>query len=142
MRCACARKVAQPNAGILVDALHLIRSGGRPADVAALKPGTVSYVHLCDALAREIAPADFAEEARTNRLYPGEGGLPLGELLQALPADTPLSLEAPNARYADRPPAEQLRIAGEVTRAFVEKWRPNCAIPRAGKEHTTAESAK
>lgn len=43
-------KAASPaNAGLLVDALHLSRSGGSPADLAAYDPALFSYMHLCDA---------------------------------------------------------------------------------------------
>jgi len=37
-------------------------------------------------------------EARVQREVPGEGGFPLGELLAAVPAGTPISLEVPHAR--------------------------------------------
>ena len=37
------------NAGVLVDALHLSRSGGSPADLAQYDPALFSYMHLCDA---------------------------------------------------------------------------------------------
>ena len=39
--------------------------------------------------------AAIIAEAREGRLPPGEGSLPLGDLLEALPADTSLSVEMP-----------------------------------------------
>jgi len=41
--------VEPANAGVLVDALHLSRSGGSPADLAQYDPALFSYMHLCDA---------------------------------------------------------------------------------------------
>jgi sugar phosphate isomerase/epimerase len=88
---------AVPNAGLIIDALHLARSGGTPADVARLNPSTVALVQLCDAPA--VAPGFEAlrDEARNRRELPGEGELPLDALLDALPAGVWLDIEAPTA---------------------------------------------
>ncbi|WP_116131414.1 sugar phosphate isomerase/epimerase [Tropicimonas sp. IMCC34043] len=107
--------VARPNARILIDALHLFRSGGSIAEVAALDPASVGYLHLCDAPLQSPSAGGFAEEARGHRLYPGEGGLPLVELLSALPPELPVSVEAPTRNHAHAPMAEQIRRAGAVT---------------------------
>jgi sugar phosphate isomerase/epimerase len=79
--------------GILVDALHVQRCGVRLDELRAVDPGLISYVQLCDALLK--APADPVHEARAARLLPGEGQLPLLELLAALPDDIPVAVEAP-----------------------------------------------
>lgn len=96
--------------GILVDALHFHRSGGRPEQLRALDPGLLPLVQLCDA---PLAPpnnlprpsalpggqstdgSDLQLESRAMRLLPGEGELPLGELLDVLPDGIPVSVEAP-----------------------------------------------
>ena len=70
--------------GILVDALHLSRSGGTPADVAAVDPALLPYLQLCDAPA-DAAHDDLLHEARHLRLLPGDGALPLAALLDAAP---------------------------------------------------------
>jgi len=73
------------------------------------------YLQLCDALPG--VPADMQEiirQARSDRLFPGEGGLDLRGLLRALPADLPISLEIPMAR--PMPPYERARTALEKTR--------------------------
>jgi sugar phosphate isomerase/epimerase len=87
----------QPNAGVLVDALHVARSGSTLADVAAIPRQLLHYAQLCD------APADvpttlegLLHTARIERLLPGEGGIDLVGLLNVLPADLPLSIEIPN----------------------------------------------
>ncbi len=89
-----------PSGGVLVDALHLQRSGGSAADVRALDPALIPYLQLCDAASREPAtdPAAAAREAGSERLAPGDGCLPLGDLLDAVPPGAAVSLEVPNPR--------------------------------------------
>jgi sugar phosphate isomerase/epimerase len=93
--------VRKTNAFVLLDALHLIRSGGTVAAVAALDPELIGSVQLCDAPLASPPPSEIVDEARGNRLLPGEGELPLRELLAALPKEVPLSAEVPLAREPD-----------------------------------------
>jgi len=87
--------------GVLVDALHVQRCGVPLAALRAVDPGLISYVQLCDApLAAPgagAASADAMREARAGRLLPGEGQLPLRELLDALPDGIPVAVEAPRS---------------------------------------------
>lgn len=106
-------------AGLLVDALHLQRSGGSPADIAALDPALLDYAQICDAPLQGPAPDQRRAEAIGRRLYPGEGELPLAELLAALPPNAPLSVEAPNARTASLPRQDRARLAAEATRRLL-----------------------
>jgi sugar phosphate isomerase/epimerase len=126
------RKVAHPNAYLLIDALHLIRSGGTPDDVAALDPRTIAYVHLCDAPDERVAPS-LVEESRAGRLFPGEGGLPLQRLMDGLPAGTSVSLEAPNGLYAALPAKERLRLAGAATLRFMTAMRERRAATSSAR---------
>jgi sugar phosphate isomerase/epimerase len=104
--------VGESGGGIIIDPLHLQRGGGTPADVRSLDPKLIAYCQLCDApLAaphnlprpRELPRGqsvegitDLALEARAVRLLPGDGELPLGEIISAVPAGVPLSVETPN----------------------------------------------
>jgi sugar phosphate isomerase/epimerase len=85
------------NAAVTVDALHLARSGGSPADVAALDAGQISYVQLCDGPA-SAPPEGYAWEAATERMLPGEGELPVHALVEAVAPGVPLGVEAPSQR--------------------------------------------
>ncbi|MGH7042792.1 MAG: sugar phosphate isomerase/epimerase family protein [Acetobacteraceae bacterium] len=108
---------AQPNAAVLVDALHLARNGGVPDDVRALPAGLVRSAQLCDApTAAPASRAAIIAEARGARLAPGAGALPLSALLDALPEDTILSCEIPMAGVAA--PAERARLAWQATAAL------------------------
>lgn len=95
----------QPNAGLLVDALHYHKSAGTPEQVAEIPKEWVHYVQFCDSpLAYSSAIDDLIHAARAARLYPGEGELDLLSLLKAIPSDTVLSIEVP-----------KLALVGEVS---------------------------
>lgn len=112
-------RAGSPNAHVMVDALHLFRSGGAPAEVAAAAPGRIGVCQLCDA--PRIAPprAQLATEARESRLPPGSGGLPLADLVAALPLDVLLAAEVPNqALFVGLSPVERALIAFRSTSAL------------------------
>ena len=89
------------NAGILVDALHVSRSGTTPDDLRAIPRELLHYAQICDApTAAQIGRAFTVEEmihtARCERMLPGEGGIDLKALFAALPSDLPVSVEIPH----------------------------------------------
>ena len=82
--------------GALVDAIHLSRTGGSPADLAGVPPQYIRSAQLCDAPSRRPATNEaIIQEARSGRLPPGNGELPLRELLAAMPQDTAIGVEVP-----------------------------------------------
>lgn len=110
----------QPNARLLIDALQFFRSGATPADLASVDPVLMPYMQLCDGLrASPVTVDERRREARTDRRLPGEGELPIAELLCALPAGIPISIEAPTLRLAGLPFNQQARIVGDTTRKFL-----------------------
>lgn len=119
------RRTGAANFGLLVDSLHLSRSGGTPADIAALDPRHIVFAQLCDAVATIPPPAALANEARTGRLYPGAGALPLYAFLDALPPGLEIECETPYTAVGDRPAAEQARLAGDAIRRFLADY---CAV--------------
>ena len=111
------RRSRRPNASVLIDALHFSRSGGLPAHVARVEPALLRYAQICDAGPDMPAPTDTPSlicEARTGRLLPGEGVLPLKELVAALPADLPLAIEAPCRATAALPAVERAKRAHQA----------------------------
>jgi sugar phosphate isomerase/epimerase len=118
---ALLAEVRPADAVVLVDALHLSRSGGSPADLARYDPALFSYMHLCDAPAVPPAPEGVRSEARGGRLYPGEGGLWLGYFIRAFPRGTPIAIEAPNERRSGLAPAARAGLAMSETRRLLEE---------------------
>lgn len=91
------------DAGILIDAIHFDRAGNVASDLAGVPAARLPYLQLCDAPAER--PRDtqtLLYQAREERMMPGDGGLDLAGLLQALPADAPISVEVPMRTLAKR----------------------------------------
>ena len=112
----------RPNASVLVDALHFSRSGGIPAHVGTVDRSLFRYAQICDASADMPGPTDapnLIREARTGRLLPGEGVLPLRELVAALPAGIPLAIEAPARATAALPASERAKRAYQALSALL-----------------------
>lgn len=112
------RRIDHPAAKLLIDTLHLARAGDGVQDVSALNPDDIAYIHIADAVVDHPGLDGLAGESRAGRLYPGEGALPLRELFGRLPAEMPVSLEAPHRDQQDMPAAQRLLLAGRQTRAF------------------------
>ena len=85
-----------------------------------MSPALFDYVQPCDARATRPSDADIPLEARSGRLYPGDGELPLRELLAALPAGIPLSLEAPSQRHAVLSVTERASLIAAKTRRLFD----------------------
>jgi sugar phosphate isomerase/epimerase len=86
------------NGKVLIDALHLFRSGGLVADVHAADPQWIGALQLCDAPLHGPETNDVPSilaEARAGRLPPMEGELPLLELIRAVPSSVPIGVEVP-----------------------------------------------
>lgn len=91
---AIVEGAGQPNGGVLADALHWDRTGGKVEDLRILPPSRIHYFQLCD------APADYDRSdagliaiARGGRLMPGMGDINLKAFVGALPNDVPVSVE-------------------------------------------------
>lgn len=113
-----ARAAARPNGKLLIDVLHLSRSGGSPEKARAIDPALVPLVHFCDAPPKpsdDRSVDELRKESRTARMLPGEGSLWLAELLDALSPDVAISVEAPSARHAHLPAGERARLAYDAT---------------------------
>ncbi|HEY7274298.1 MAG TPA: TIM barrel protein [Actinoplanes sp.] len=116
--------------GLIVDPLHIQRSGDDITDLRRVDPSALGYLQLCDGpravpeslrvpgrLPRGQSAGDDVRqlESRAGRLLPGEGDIPVADFAAALPADLPVSVEAPNrALLADLGPEGFLRRAREA----------------------------
>jgi sugar phosphate isomerase/epimerase len=103
------------NAALLVDAIHFFRAGDRFGEI----PEKLNYMQLCDARAeRPVDMQEIIRQARSDRLFPGEGGLDLAGLMRALPPDLPVSVEIPHARPMS--PHERAQRALAATRELLQ----------------------
>lgn len=109
------------NAGVLIDPLHFDRGGSVPAEIAGVPRSFIRYIQMCDAPAeRPTTLEGLLHHARAERLLPGEGGLDLAGILRAIPADTPISMEIPQATLARTMPATtRARRALEATKRLL-----------------------
>jgi len=92
--------VGRPNFRLLIDTMHIVRSGSGAADLAALDPALIGYVQICDALLEPVVP-NYGEESLSERMVPGQGELPLGEILAVLPPGRVIGLEVPMRQAAE-----------------------------------------
>ncbi|WP_313434661.1 TIM barrel protein [Novosphingobium sp.] len=118
-------RVEHPLAAVLVDPIHVDRSGTTVAEVAAVDPALMPYAQFCDARAARPDPADFAAviaDAVDLREQCGAGSLPLAALLEALPSDIPLSIELRSAalREAFEHPVLRAKAVLAATRGWLE----------------------
>jgi len=87
----------------------------------------IDYVQLSDAPLKPRIPS-YMEEATFERMVPGEGELPLSDMLAAMPADLVVSLEVPLRSQAETGigPEIRLRHCVEVMRRLLAPLqRPN-----------------
>jgi sugar phosphate isomerase/epimerase len=123
-RVRSSRAAASPNAKLLIDALQFFRSGATAGDLASVDPSLLPSMQLSDG-PRAAPPSVEGRkiEARTARLLPGEGQLPIASLVEAMPRDIPISVEAPTRRLAGLPFPDQARIVADATRRFLATLR-------------------
>lgn len=101
------------NAGVplVLDTFHLAVSRASLPEIPSLPSMAIGLVHLSDALTRGTT----LEELRDgDRVLPGEGELPLVDLLTAISRTGyhgPISVEVFHPRYGERDPAEVSREA-------------------------------
>lgn len=110
------RRVAHPNLGVLVDTFHFYAGISKLEDIRRLKPGEISWVHIDD-----VPPMPRELLADTDRVYVGEGVLPLEEILSvlALVYQGPVSFEA--FQYAEQDPYNVARKAyGGLAKLFAK----------------------
>lgn len=107
---AAIAKIGHPNLGLLLDSMHVFRSGATRADLAALDPARIFYAQLCDAPSIS-KHASYGQEARDHRLPPGAGELPLQDFIAALPPNLLLGLEIPMLSEAESGIGPEQRLA-------------------------------
>jgi len=112
------RIVAATAAGkISLDPLHIVRSGVTPERLRMIDPALFGYLQICDGPAT-ASPEEYMREAGADRLLPGEGVFPLGEIMALVPRDRPVGMEIPreSERAAGVSATERVGAALAATR--------------------------
>ena len=112
--------VGAGNLGFGICPMHLIRSGGSAADIAALDPDLLFYGQLNDGFGLQVAEAYFDEVH--DRQLPGRGDFPLRNILRALPEHVPIEVKCPSdsRRKAGVSALEYAREAASLARALLD----------------------
>jgi sugar phosphate isomerase/epimerase len=97
---AARKHVGRPDFQLLIDTMHLVRSGFGVADLTALEPGSIGYAQLSDTTLQPRID-NYMQEATFERMVPGEGELPLRDIVDALPPDIVIGLEVPRLSLAE-----------------------------------------
>ena len=107
---------------LVIDCVHLVRTGCTAETLSGIPPEYVGHVQICDGPAT-IAPDELGFESTANRLYPGEGAFPLVEILAAVPPGATLGLEVPNVSRLERgvPPVDRAREAISAAAAVLDR---------------------
>jgi sugar phosphate isomerase/epimerase len=86
-------KVGNPSLGISADSLHVARTGTNLAQLAAVPAGLIVHAQLNDGPA-SLPVERQLDEARGERLLPGEGEFDLVGFIRALPPAVTIGVEA------------------------------------------------
>jgi sugar phosphate isomerase/epimerase len=119
---AALEYVGRPDFRLLIDTMHLVRSGSGAADLTALDPEHIGYAQLNDTTLQPRIE-NYMEEAMYERMVPGEGELPLRDILSALPPDIVIELEVPrrSLALAGVGPIDRLRPCVEAARRLLSE---------------------
>ena len=116
---AIANDCGEANCRILLDSWHLARTGGTAADIRALPAGSIGAMQLSDRI--PPMPGE-AYVPMTGRLLPGEGSLPLYEIVAAALQNSP-GLSAEVEVFSAELSALPVAAAAARTAAAMAKWR-------------------
>jgi sugar phosphate isomerase/epimerase len=107
---ALVEAVDAPNCGVMLDTWHFYRTAGELDQLRSLAPGTIRAVQVSDAKA-DLRGSGAAPPTR-DRLVPGDGDIPLREILTIAVANCPdatIGAEVFSRRLAADPPVERAR---------------------------------
>jgi 2-keto-myo-inositol isomerase len=114
---AIVKAVNRENIGLVLDTFHFYAGGSSVGAIRDVVPEKIFILHINDA---EKLPKAELQDA--HRLFPGEGVIPLGEIVAGLKNihyDGPVSLEMFRPAYWFRPPEEVATKGINAIRKFL-----------------------
>jgi sugar phosphate isomerase/epimerase len=119
------QRAHRPNGRLLIDLLHVFRSGGTPEMLRDVPSSALGSLQLSDAPRSDPTDAGIVDEARQGRLFPGEGELPLAAYLDALPRGIPVGAEVPTgSTHPELRALERAAMACTASRRLLAAWEP------------------
>jgi 2-keto-myo-inositol isomerase len=112
--------VNRPSVGLVIDTCHFYAGGSQLASIEAVDPEKLLIFHINDV---EERPKEMIEDA--HRLLPGEGVMPLADILsrlQQIGFDGLCSIELFRPEYWERDPAELAAAARAATMKVLEPY--------------------
>ncbi len=116
---AIAEATGEPNCTILLDTWHLARTSGTATHIAALPAGSIGALQLCD---RTEPPPGTPYRPMTGRDLPGEGELPLRDIVLAARANSP-GITAEVEVFSAELAGLGIDAAAERTASAIATWR-------------------
>lgn len=120
------RKADHPAAALLIDTIHFQRAGHRAAQLEDVEASLLPYTQICDGNRDcDNSFEAYLEDAIDLRSCPGEGSLPVAEIIGMLPEAIPLSLEIRSKIYRDRfaDPADRASAVRTASLAYLEQHK-------------------
>ena len=98
--------VDAPNVGILLDLLHVVRSGTTFKEIKACDPKLFPYAQWCDGTAQPVGLSDseLIIDALDNRLIPAQGKLDALKFESLFDTDVPFSIEVRSKHLREKFP--------------------------------------
>jgi 2-keto-myo-inositol isomerase len=116
---AIVQQANRPNLGIIIDTTHFYAGGSTPESIREVDPKRLVVLHINDV--EDVAKPDITDG---HRLYPGEGVIPLQDILGVVRAtgwDGVLSVELFREEYWQQNPLAVAREAKAKTMAVWER---------------------
>jgi sugar phosphate isomerase/epimerase len=121
------------NVGVLVDAYHFFRGGSRLESLDGVPASLIAGLQLDDVPAQ--APDDLLTETRQHRRLPGDGELPLEDLVRAVDrtgADVPVGVELLSTDLQQLPVAEAATTVFAATTSVLRRARGGPGLNQQG----------
>lgn len=108
---------AEPNLGVVLDTFHYFKGPSKPEDLALLNSENLAFVQVSD---WSGTPRELVADA--DRIMPGDGDLPLSELMQVLQSrgyQGPVSLELMNPAIWQMKAAQVMEIGARAVQRIL-----------------------
>jgi sugar phosphate isomerase/epimerase len=118
------RQVGNDDLRVMLDTWHLARTGGGPEQLVGDAPDLIGGMQVSDRCRAQDAQPYVP---MSGRYLPGEGELPLVDILTPVMAaqpDLPVGVEVINDELKAMPAAEAAQVAGDALRGWLGRMLP------------------